>query len=189
MDHEAIAAAKAELRRAARLRRDALDEAHRLDGSARVCAHLAPLVAGAEAVMAFVAMGSEVDLAAIGPTVLPRVEGPDLVPVAWGPGQELARSRFGVLEPTGPGLDPHRIDVVCVPGLAFDRHGYRVGYGKGFYDRFLPRLRPDAVVVGVCFAAQVVDEVPHDTFDVPVPRLVTEQGAVTMLRVGGRSAP
>jgi len=71
---------------------------------------------------------------------------------------------------------PEDIDVAVVPGLAFDRRGHRVGYGGGFYDRFLGRLRPDALTVGICFSVQLVDEVPHGRGDRPVDLVVTEEG-------------
>lgn len=177
MGSEQIAESKRVLRAEARVRRDALAVEQRAAASAAICRHVAALVPPGS-LMAFVAMGSEVDLSGLGPDVLPRVEGDRLVPVRCSGGADLVRSRFGVLEPVGPGVDPAEIDVVCVPGLAFDRRGYRVGYGKGFYDRFLPLLRPDTVVIGVCFDVQLVNEVPHDHFDVPVPRVVTESGLV-----------
>jgi len=73
-------------------------------------------------------------------------------------------------------LAVEQIDGVLVPGVAFDRRGYRLGYGGGFYDRLLPRLRPDCRVVGVAFAAQVVDELPAEAHDQRVAAVVTEQG-------------
>jgi len=68
------------------------------------------------------------------------------------------------------------VDGVLVPGVAFDRRGYRLGYGGGFYDRLLPRLRTDCRVVGVAFAGQVVDALPAEAHDQRVAALVTEQG-------------
>jgi 5-formyltetrahydrofolate cyclo-ligase len=73
--------------------------------------------------------------------------------------------------------------VVIVPGLAFDRSGHRVGYGRGFYDRFLATLRPDALTVGICFSVQLVDEVPHGQGDRPVDLVMTEHG------LNGESGP
>ena len=90
---------------------------------------------------------------------------------------QLAVGAFGLLEPdpASPSLSPHEIDLVIVPGRAFDRRGGRVGRGKGYYDRFLPRLRTDAEVVGVAFACQIFDDQleggPHD---VRVRTVVTE---------------
>ena len=77
-------------------------------------------------------------------------------------------------------MDPSLIDVVVVPGLAFDRAGFRVGYGGGNYDRFLPRLRPDAVRVGFAFGLQLLPagKVPRGPNDEPVHHVVTERELV-----------
>jgi 5-formyltetrahydrofolate cyclo-ligase len=69
---------------------------------------------------------------------------------------ELAINAFGIPEPiTGNLVDPIQIDLVLVPLLAFDRQGYRVGYGKGFYDRFLAQCSPDVRSVGLSFFGPV----------------------------------
>ncbi len=86
------------------------------------------------------------------------------------------RSRFGVDEPPAdsPEVAPEDLDLVVVPALAFDERGYRIGYGGGYYDRFLPRLRPDCVTVGVTLDALVVPALPAEPHDVPVQIIVTE---------------
>lgn len=181
---------KRALRREVRARRDALppEERERL-GQAVVRNLLAlPAVSQASTVLTFSSFGSEVNtgpiieqLARDGRRVaLPRAEGRTIVPVAYRSGDPVKPSSFGALEPAGGDpVRPEEIDVVVVPGLAFDRHGHRVGYGGGFYDRFLGRLRPDALTVGICFSVQVVDEVPHGRGDRPVDLVVTEEGAVS----------
>lgn len=143
---------------------------------------LAPIQA-AQTIMVFAAIRNEVDLSAFwikqqenGKTiVLPRVEGNELVAVKWQGWQETAVSSFGIAEPIGLAFPPQEIDVVLVPGLVFDGNGYRLGYGRGYYDRFLPRLRSDAFKCGICYEFQVVDNIyPHER-DVPVHWIVTEQ--------------
>ena len=62
-------------------------------------------------------------------------------------------------------VDPAELDVVVVPGLAFTLDGRRLGQGGGHYDRFLPRLRPDCVTIGACFAEQLVDDLPREPHD------------------------
>jgi 5-formyltetrahydrofolate cyclo-ligase len=185
---------KRALRREARSRRNGLsaDQRERMSEDVARCVLALPAVAHASTVMAFSSFGSEVDtgpiieqLARDGRRVaLPRVEGGNIVPVEHRPGDPTKPSSFGALEPSqGERVRPEEIDVVIVPGLAFDRSGHRVGYGRGFYDRFLGALRPDALAVGICFSVQLVDEVPHGRGDRPVDLVVTEHG------LNGESGP
>ncbi len=73
-----------------------------------------------------------------------------------------------------------KIDAVLVPLLAFDKRGYRLGWGGGYYDRTLELLRKTGSVtaIGVAYAAQEVDAVPFDTYDQPVDWIITEQQAL-----------
>ena len=87
-------------------------------------------------------------------------------------------NRFGILEPhpDAPEFDPRAVDVALVPGLAFDLHGTRLGYGAGFYDRLLPRLRPGIPIIGATRDALIVPELPREPHDVRMTHLVTESG-------------
>ncbi len=140
-------------------------------------------------VSAYWPMGSEIDPRPLmrelhrrgHPIVLPVVVGRDraLVFRAWRPGDALAPGGFGTQVPRAgqPELVP---GVLIVPLLAFDRAGYRLGYGGGFYDRTLARLRHDGEIlaVGVAYAAQEVAAVPHDADDQPLDWIVTEAEAI-----------
>ena len=97
----------------------------------------------------------------------------------WRTGDVLTAGRSGVMEP-GADVEAVTPDVVITPLLAFDRSGYRLGYGAGYYDRTLRALRGagPVVAVGVGFAAQGVDAVPHDAADERLDWMVTEAGAV-----------
>jgi hypothetical protein len=75
-----------------------------------------------------------------------------------------------------PEVDPASVDVVLVPGLAFDLSGVRLGRGRGHYDRLLAAVRPDALVVGVSPAAVVVGALPREAHDRLMTHLATEQG-------------
>jgi 5-formyltetrahydrofolate cyclo-ligase len=79
---------------------------------------------------------------------------------------QLATNDFGIPEPiTGKQVDATEIDVVIIPLLAFDNQGFRVGYGKGFYDRFLQQCKPETLKIGVSFfppIPKIDDAEPHD---------------------------
>lgn len=76
-------------------------------------------------------------------------------------------------------VPPENIDLMLVPGIAFDRHGNRLGQGGGFYDRFLPYLSADSMTIGIAFDEQVVDEVPHEATDCRVDYIVTPTRVIT----------
>ena len=73
-----------------------------------------------------------------------------------------------------PAVDPPLLDMVVVPLVAFDSKNSRLGYGGGNYDKLLPNLRDNAIVVGVAFEEQRIDEVPCDLHDQKLPRIVSE---------------
>jgi len=90
---------------------------------------------------------------------------------------DLETGHYGIREPKAAGalVVPHEeIDVVLIPAVAFDRQGRRVGYGGGYYDRFLP-LVPRAARIGMIFSCQLVPEVKADLHDIPAQRIVTEK--------------
>ncbi|MBI5388932.1 5-formyltetrahydrofolate cyclo-ligase [Candidatus Woesearchaeota archaeon] len=88
--------------------------------------------------------------------------------------RELKPGHFGVPEPLHPNpISPASVDVVIVPGVAFDKKGFRIGYGKGFYDKFLPQTR--AKKIGLCFASQLADKLPHEEHDVGMDVVITEK--------------
>jgi len=93
---------------------------------------------------------------------------------------EMVLSRLGFREPAAaaPVAAPETIDLMLLPGLAFDRQGYRLGFGAGCYDRVLPRLRREAWTCGAAYGFQVVARLPHAAHDVRVKLLVTEGGFI-----------
>ncbi|MEQ1702919.1 MAG: 5-formyltetrahydrofolate cyclo-ligase [Ilumatobacteraceae bacterium] len=168
---------KAALRRRMRMVREMVDD--RLVRSVELWSAVAalPEYQTASTVMAFHGFGSEPDtdplfarLAAEGKRLLlPRIEDNEIA-VVDGSGPTV-KSRIGVSEPQGPALPFDVVEFVIVPGLAFTAEGYRLGYGGGFYDRFLPQLQVPNV--GVCFAEQLCDELPAEPHDVRVLRVVS----------------
>ncbi|MCL5057761.1 MAG: 5-formyltetrahydrofolate cyclo-ligase [Actinobacteria bacterium] len=114
------------------------------------------------------------------------IEGKRLIPSALldYPG-DLEPGAWGILEPKKDCLrpvDPGDIDLVVVPGVAYDKGGNRLGYGGGFYDRFLPRTKPGTVYLAPAFEAQVVDDVFPGPLDVPVHIIVTEERVMGNLK-------
>lgn len=87
---------------------------------------------------------------------------------------ELNPGAFGIPEPVGAALAPELLDLILAPGVAFDRQGFRLGYGKGFYDRFLHTDGRRICPVGFCFDFQMVDELPVEAHDVGMHMLITE---------------
>ena len=96
-------------------------------------------------------------------TVVPRVDRDtgELESLLYGPDTELKHNRWQIGEPMhNDRVEPPEIDIVIVPLLCFDCRGHRVGYGKGYYDRFLARCRPDCQKVGLCMFAPI-DAIPE----------------------------
>jgi 5-formyltetrahydrofolate cyclo-ligase len=179
---------KRRVRNAVREKRDAVPVDVREERAERVIERFVdlPEVQRARTVMLFSSFGSEVPTGSLierlhtrGVVVaLPRIEGAVLVPVPYAPGDPTTPTPFGAEEPVGgTPVDPSSIDVVGVPGVAFDRHGGRIGYGGGYYDRFLRGL--PAFTVGLVFGFQVVDDhLPAGRFDLPVDAIVTEEETI-----------
>ena len=92
---------------------------------------------------------------------------------------ELVRHRYGMLEPstTCPIFPIEPLQLIVVPGIAFDCNGYRLGYGKGFYDRFLMKC-PHAVTVGLAYQIQLVENTFPQAWDVPVQYIFTETSRI-----------
>jgi len=103
--------------------------------------------------------------------LLPRVKGPDILPIQIHDLENLYIGYGGIKEPRG-NVYEGKIDVVIVPAVAFDIHGYRLGYGKGYYDRFLPKIEP-VIKVGLAFDFQILDKIPHDPYDVKIDYIIT----------------
>ncbi len=106
--------------------------------------------------------------------ILPKVEGENLKLYKVDNPSCLSPGAFGILEPVeGKEVSPEQLDFIAVPGIAFDLRGYRLGFGKGYYDRFLKRTK--ATKVGVAYSFQVLERIPHDVWDVPIDIILTEK--------------
>jgi len=184
-----IGSEKRELRARVRAARDGLPAKMREALGALVIQKLfsVPGFVDAQTVLVFSSFGSEVPTAPIldrlhrenRRVALPRVRGDAMEARSYRPGDPTVVASFGAMEPVdGVQMAPGDLDAVIVPGLAFDRRGFRVGYGGGHFDRFLERVRGDALTVGICFAVQLVDRVPTEPHDLPVRWVVTDREAI-----------
>ncbi|GAA3841961.1 5-formyltetrahydrofolate cyclo-ligase [[Pseudomonas] carboxydohydrogena] len=181
---------KNELRAAAFARRDALDASQRAAACEALAKHAAQFEVGPGCVVAgFSAIRTEIDPSALMWAL--RARGASLaLPVALGRGEPLifrawrsdtvlVRGLYGILEPSSDAEEVEP-DIVLVPLAAFDRRGHRLGYGGGYYDRTLQRLRKAKRITaaGLAFSAQQMDEIPVDTHDEPLDLVLTERDVI-----------
>ncbi len=192
-DNDATAAKKA-MRAAAKERRNEAFAAHGAAAGERLAAHGIGFagLSGPKSVSAFLAIGEEIDPLPLmrrlwrdgHETGLPVMiaKGQPLVFRRWREGDALAETMWGIREPL-PEAGEIEPDVVLVPLLAFDRSGYRLGYGGGFYDRTLARLRQrkPIVTIGLGYDELLVDAVPHCDYDERLDWVLTPSGPI---RVG-----
>jgi 5-formyltetrahydrofolate cyclo-ligase len=189
---EKIKDAKAQLRREAQARRDALPAETRKAAAETIAARPFPLpVAPGTIVSGFMPLKSEINplpllrkLAGAGARLaLPVVagRGKPLIMRSWQWAAPLAAGVWGIREPPpeAPQVDP---DILLVPLLAFDRNGYRIGYGAGYYDLTLTHLRAKKPItaVGIAFAAQEVEAVPRTGFDARLDLVLTENETIDL---------
>lgn len=183
---------KAELRAHYLALRGSLPEVDRKAWSAAIAGHIARFCRDHHLtrVGAFWPFGAEVDLR---PAVtshpdwlwfFPRVASTQPPRLAWGT-EPLEKGHWGLMEPA---LAQHflpPVQLLLVPGLAFDDDGYRLGYGRGFFDALLAKLPEEVVTLGTGFEAQMHQIVPVEPHDWPVQGLLSE-GGIRWLEAGGR---
>ncbi|KRE02676.1 hypothetical protein ASE61_15510 [Bosea sp. Root670] len=175
---------KAALRTEALARRDALDLDNRLEWDVEIAAQVLNLPVwrgSAGPVSAYWPMRSEADprpiLEALHerglPLCLPAIVDRHMIFRRWAPYEPIVPGGFGTLVPAPdqPELKPA---ILLVPLAAFDRRGYRIGYGKGYYDRALSELGP-TVSIGIGYGAQEIDAVPDEPHDRRLDWIVTER--------------
>lgn len=107
--------------------------------------------------------------------VVPKVEHHEIEPSVIIDFENLIQGKFGILEPIEIMKIAYKnIDLILVPGIIFDKEGHRIGYGFGYYDKFLKKV-PKAIKIGLAFDFQVIDKIPREMHDVPVDIVVTEE--------------
>ncbi len=115
---------------------------------------------------------------------LPRVQGSELSLREVRDLSELSGEHRGIRQPgaDSPAISPEEVDLFVVPGVCFDRSGARLGRGGGHFDRLLARAGPRALRVGLCYASQIVEQVPTEAWDERVDILVAESGVIRVER-------
>lgn len=186
---------KSSIRRQVKAWRGALDPSVRAERSGDVCIRVAHLVRGLGPVGLYAAVRGEVDvdrlvddpsIDAAYPVTDPRARWMGFYRVETPPSGTGA---YGIREPaTDRPVPPESLAAVLVPGLAFSRDGHRIGYGGGFYDRFLATLPAETLTIGIAFDEQLVERVPIDPWDVPLTHVVTDHQTVTVATTTGPGA-
>ncbi|MGF6906694.1 5-formyltetrahydrofolate cyclo-ligase [Fusobacterium sp. PH5-44] len=104
--------------------------------------------------------------------VLPKISNDTLFPIETNNLDDFVISKFGIKEPIGKIFDK-KIDIIIVPGIVFDKNGNRIGFGKGYYDKFLQKH--NGYKIAISFDLQVVDSIPSEIFDEKVDLIITEK--------------
>lgn len=198
--NEGLAEQKKKIRREALARRDLLTAKQRMDYSSRIQDTLTTLscYAETEAVLIYVSFRSEVDtfplikqaLADKKAVFAPRVLGRDMEFYRIFSVDDLAEGYHGILEPEGgiPFIDwisqeserRNADALLCLPGAAFDRACHRIGYGGGFYDRYLARFSEKFSTAALAFACQIFEDIPWESHDIIPSRIITEREIIGM---------
>lgn len=108
---------------------------------------------------------------------LPKVSGKELFVCPYDFKSELISSKFNILEPCTQPVNPECIDLIIVPALAVDKRNFRLGYGGGFYDRFLSKYNEIKTIVPIS-SMQIVEKLPVEEFDVPIDIVIHEKGLI-----------
>lgn len=180
---------KKECRRKLLSLRNALGENEADAKSKAICRRLKEFQ-GFSHVMVYLATGRECDVSAYISDLMEQ-HCSVYVPVCTGKGimeasllldpqKDLEVGTFGIMAPKKEAwrfVDPSILDAVIVPGVGFDRNGARLGFGGGFYDRYLPRTREACLKIAVCYELQLLDNVYPEAHDFPMDYMITEESA------------
>lgn len=192
---------KSRLRRILKHDRISLAESYRYIAQTRICRHIEQFCkqrtlahqSSSRMIALYAATRGEADVSALFhslramgwqvvlPQVVSKTEMVMRVVADW---STLVPDTFGILAPapSAPAVHPSQVDVALVPGLGFTRSGGRLGYGGGYYDRWLAQASEGITTIGVGFDVQVRDVLPVAAHDVPLCYVVTEQGVIHCAR-------
>ncbi|MGC5328711.1 5-formyltetrahydrofolate cyclo-ligase [Brevibacillus sp. SYSU BS000544] len=191
-----IKAEKKELRQQILHKRAELPPALRTELSLMATNNLLQLdvLARARTILLFQSFGDEISTAPYREAALSRKqeiwlpltnqEKRQIIPYVYTEESNLRKGPYGIMEPD-PAIsvqaDRNQLDAIIIPGVAFDRHGGRLGYGGGYYDRFLASLDHKPLVIGFCFSLQLIADVPKEPHDFMVDYVVTENESIPFL--------
>jgi 5-formyltetrahydrofolate cyclo-ligase len=180
---------KNSIRKILRQKKEAMLPEDRLEKSQRICRHLMAIIRDKETVMVYTSKEKEVNTVPLIHALF-RQKNPVVVPIIVKEDvslrlsylrdfSALVPSTFGVPEPIGNEIPAAAEDIgmIVLPMLGFDRTGGRIGYGAGYYDRFLSK-HPNLRKVGIAFACQEVGNLPVDENDIRMDTIITEDGIV-----------
>jgi len=180
---------KNSIRQILRQRKEMMIPEDRFEKSKRICQHLMRLIRDGETVMVYTSKEKEVNTIPLITTLFNRGN-PIIVPIIVKDDislrlsylrdfSVLVPSTFGVPEPIGNEIPAtgEDVDTIILPMLGFDRNGGRIGYGAGYYDRFLAKHK-DLRKIGIAFSCQEYDNLPADENDIPMDYIITEEGII-----------
>lgn len=176
---------KKEIRKQYKILRNKMSEMEVKEKSDRICQNIisSNLFQQAERILAYAPLGNEVDIRPVieegwrqeKRIAFPKVFGDTMRYFEVSSFSQLKEGTFHVMEPVETNPVDWKNALVLVPGVAFDRQGNRMGYGKGYYDRFFEENQV-VLKAGVAYELQVADQLPTEENDLPVEYLVTEKG-------------
>ena len=185
---ENTAEIKKQLRRVMREARDAYPEEDRRRDTDRLIAKIIESAAyqRADSLLVYAAFGSEIDLSALmrtarvrgKVTALPKMTGPhEMRFYRVEEGTPMKAGKWGIMEPDTDGADLPEVNdgLMLLPGLAFDRDFHRMGYGGGYYDRFISRYREDLYLMAPILQLQMIDHVPCEAHDALLDAILTPE--------------
>lgn len=171
---------KAVLRQTLRTKRSALPAHKRENYTQRACAQLQYFLEKAIGICAlYMPIQDEISPLPVTETMsnmwtMPVTTKETMHFAKWSPEIAMQSSSFDIPEPThGDEITP---DIIITPLLGFDKHGHRIGYGKGYYDRYFADVAPDALRIGFAFSCQQCHDIQHDPHDIRLHATITEHG-------------
>lgn len=187
-----IAADKDKIRKQILARRDSEPAQSQEERSTHIFRNLVPIINNYDTVGLYVPIKSEarthkihnhllaMGIAPLYPAIRTRGRNQVMVFTRVDDPRDMNHFKYGFLQPRRFVTHPRNaIDALIVPGAAFDHHGYRIGYGKGNYDKYLAKF--DGEIIGICYDFQLIDSVPREQHDIKMHRVVTDDRILEIL--------